>query len=83
MITISSPKAKFRPHGNAQLGDADLYLYTQYMDIFLLVVSNDSQMGWRGMGTKDEIGEGKRKEERKSNTGEGKSEIKHGPASFY
>lgn len=44
MITISSPKAKFRLCGNAQLGDADPYLHVQYMDMFLLVDRNHAQM---------------------------------------
>lgn len=44
MITILSPKAKFRPCGNAQLGDADPYLHMQSMDMFLLADRNNSQM---------------------------------------
>lgn len=48
------PRAKFRPRGNAQLGDADLYLHMQSMGMFLLVDRNNAQMVWRGMGAKKE-----------------------------
>lgn len=78
MVTISSPKAKFRPCGNVHLRDADLYVHTQYVDMLLLVDNNNSQMERREIGRRVKERKnrkrGKRKEERRSKVGEGNKE---------